>query len=174
MKKIAIVGSVVVIMALVALPVMAKGPGGGQGRGQGQQAAINCPGPGFGNLTEEQATALQESRQKFFNETKDLREGIQLKRAELRALMLNKEAKEADILAKNKELRELTNQMSEKRILHRLELRKQFPELGLGFGGGQGRGWHRGPGQGMGQGTAQGRGWNRGSGNGVGGGYCWR
>ena len=87
--------------------------------------------------------------------------------------MLNKEAKEDDILAKHKELRDLKDQMSEKRLLHRLALRKQFPELGSGFGYGpgmgQGRGWHRGSRLRHGpQGQGDGRGF------GQGGGYCWR
>ncbi len=165
MKKAAIISSAVVIVVLAALPVLAKGPGGGQGYGMGPGQRGFGPGAVQG-MSEEKAQALQEARQKFFTETQDLRNQIQLKRAELRALFLNPETKEADLLAKNKELQTFRNQMSEKRLVHRIEMKKQFPELGAGFGRGFGMGpdndWHHGRGRGQARGA------------GFGGGYCWQ
>jgi zinc resistance-associated protein len=160
MKKVAIIGGLILIMALTALPVLAKGPGGGYGGNGGGYC-----GDTSANLTEEQSKALQESRQKFLAETQDLRDQIQLKRAELQALMLNKETKQADLLAKNKELRALTNQMSEKGLLFKLELRKQFPQLSSGYGRGAGCGF--GSGGGSNRGSGQGR-------RGGSGGGCWQ
>ena len=178
MKKATIIGSVVLLVAVMAWPVLAQGPGygrGGYGMGPGYGPGMmhgwgpgmrQGSGPGWAGLSEEDVKKLQDSRQKFWEETKGLSQQIRIKRAEMRALMVNPESKDEDVIGKHKELKELTNQMSEKRLAHRLELRKQYPELADSFGGGWGKGYGRG-GRGHGYG---GGGYGRG-GRGQGG--CW-
>jgi len=187
MKKATIIGSAVLLVAVMAWPVLAQGPGygrGGYGMGPGYGPGMMHgwgpgmrqgwgpgmgpgSGPGWANLSEEDAKKLEDARQKFYEETKDLVQQIRIKRAELRALMINPASPDEDIISKHKELKELTNQMSEKRLAQRLELRKQFPDLADDFGGGWGQGCGRG---GWGRGHGYGRG---GYGGGRGQGGCW-
>ena len=160
MRKATLIGGVVLLVAVMAWPVLAQGPGygrGGYGMGPGY-------GPGWAGLSQEDLKKLRDSRQKFRDETRGLNQEIRIKRAELRALMVNPESKDEDVVSKHKELKELTNQMSEKRLAHRLELRKQYPELAdrLGDGWGRGKGYGRG---GYGRGGYGRGGWGQGG--------CW-
>lgn len=113
------------------------------------------PGPRGGglefrsSLTLDQKAKLQELLRKFEEETASLRGSILTKRFELRALWRNPQADDKALRQKEKELRELQNQLADRIMEHRLEARKLLtPEQlsSLGFGG-----WMRDPGMGFGK-----------------------
>jgi Spy/CpxP family protein refolding chaperone len=123
-------------------PMMGYGPGWGK------------RGAGYGNLSDEEAAKLDAAREKFYNETKELRREINNKQVDLRDEMVKDEADTGKVLKLQRELSKLQADFDQKAVQHRLEMRKLFPE---GF---QGRGF--GPGHGSGPGRGFGRG-----------GYCW-
>lgn len=105
-------------------------------------------GMGMGmNLTPEQAGQMFDLRQKFMNETADLRKQMAIKRAELAALWKAENPDQNQIQAKQKEMNALRDQMQERATAFRLQARKIAPQ---GFMGGMGRGCGMGPGGGMG------------------------
>ena len=99
-------------------------------------------------MTAEQRARLQELRQKFLDETNELREKIFAKRQELRALWRDSKTSEEALLQKERELRNLLEQMRDKAVEYRLEARKlltpeqlsQFGGWGMRFGFDR---WHR-------------------------------
>ncbi|MGQ9645333.1 MAG: Spy/CpxP family protein refolding chaperone [Thermodesulfobacteriota bacterium] len=166
MKKTLLVLSLVTVLVLGVTYVFAQGPGFGPGPGRGpgwRGEYYREPGdPGrFSSLTPEQKAKFQELRRKFDQETAQLRGAIVTKRTELHSLWTDPNADPKAILDKEKELRELQNQMHDKALQMKLEARKiltpeqiaQFgPGMGPGFGPGpmgRGRGMGMGPGHGM-------------------------
>ena len=155
MKKTVVVLGLVAVMVLGVAYAFAQGPGSGPGPGQR---------PGWGqekwsSLTPEQQTKYQELRQKFNDETAQLRGTMLTKRLELQSLWTNPKADSKTILDKEKELRDLQTQIKDKAVQMRLEARKFLtPEqiqnwkpgrgMGRGFGGGHMMG--HGPGMGRG------------------------
>lgn len=109
---------------------------------------------GFGrgrmNLTPEQAGQLFDLKQKYMNETADLRKALWVKRAEFRNLWRAENPDQAQIQAKLKELNALRAQLQEKIVAYRLQARKICPQVGKGWGRGHGRGHGRGMGMGFG------------------------
>ena len=164
MKKKVVVLGLVAVMVLGVAYAFAQGPGSGPGHrpGWGEEK--------WSSLTPEQQTKFQELRQKFNDETAQLRGTMLTKRLELQSLWTNPKADSKTILDKEKELRDLQNQIKDKAVQMRLEARKSLtPEqiqnskpgwgMGRGFGGGHmmghGPGMGRGgmgPGRGMGPG----------------------
>ena len=128
----------------------------GQGPGSGP-----CWGAGYAaNLSEADIQKLQEQRKAFFEATADLRQEMRQKRLALRAEMAKKSPDIA--VAKNlqTEISNLQAELAQKRLEHIMEMKKINPNAGgrwmgagpMGFGPGQGRGWHHGPGYGRGYG----------------------
>jgi Spy/CpxP family protein refolding chaperone len=167
MKKTVVVLGLVAVMVLGVAYAFAQGPG--QGPGPGHR-------PGWGqekwsSLTPEQQTKFQELRQKFNDETAQLRGTMLTKRLELQSLWRNPKADSKAILEKEKEFRSLQNQMKDKAVQLKLEARtiltpeqlSQFgPGLGMGrgFGGGHMMGGRHGMGRGgMGPGRGMGPGY---------------
>jgi Spy/CpxP family protein refolding chaperone len=166
MKKKVVVLGLVAVMVLGVAYAFAQGPGTGPGPGRkagwGQDR--------WSSLTPEQQTKVQELRQKFNDETAQLRGTMLTKRLELQSLWRNPNADSKAIQDKEKEFRSLRDQMRDKAVQFKLEARKiltpeQLSEFGPGLGMGRGfgerhmrgygRGWHRGgmgPGYGMGSG----------------------
>lgn len=164
----------VVMIVLGAAYVYAFGPGHGP-RGKG--------GPGWeagepgkaSTLTPEQRTKFQELRKKFIDETAKLRGSLLTKRLELQSLWTNPKADSKAIVDKEKELRDLQNQMKDKAVQFKLEARQSLtPEQIAGFGPGRGMGpgSGRGPMKGRGMGPDFGQGPMRGRGMGPGQGPC--
>ena len=166
MKKKIVVLGLVAVMVLGVAYAFAQGPGSGPGPG-------NRPGWGhekWSSLTPEQQTKFQELRQKFNDETAQLRGTMLTKRLELQSLWRNPKADSKAILEKEKEFRSLQNQMKDKAVQLKLEARtiltpeqlSQFgPGLGMGrgFGGGHVMGGRHGMGRGgMGPGRGMGPG----------------
>ena len=101
-------------------------------------------GPGA-NITPEQAGQLFDLKEKFMNETANLRKAMWMKRAEMAALWKAENPDQAQINVKQKELNALREQMQEKMTAYRLQARKICPMGGKGMGRGMGMG----PGMGM-------------------------
>ena len=146
-------------------PGACGGPGGGYG-----QRGVNCPAA-FDELSDEQIDRLNEMRSQFFDDTRDLQDRTYQKRLELQSELAKQDPDRDRALKLQKEVSELRNEMAQKRLEQRLELKKAFPELAdsdFGRGYGKGRGWGmRQEGQERGYGMRQGgRGYGRGGG-------CW-
>jgi Spy/CpxP family protein refolding chaperone len=153
MKKKLIVLGLVVMMVLSVTYVYARGPGYGPGPKGEDWKGIS--------LTPEQKTKFQELRQKFNDETAQLRGSILTKRLELQSLWTNPKADSKTIMDKEKEVRDLQNQMKDKMIQFKLEARKfltpeQIAEFGMGRGKGHGFGRDHMMGQGRGMGPGYG------------------
>jgi Spy/CpxP family protein refolding chaperone len=167
------VGLMVVLFVALTTSVFAfaprgGGPGQGQGFGQGPCAAGSggpgCAGMGRGgfgaalNLSKEQMDKMWQLRETFRNDTQPLRHELFQKKFDLRKLYTDPNTDEATLLAKQKEVNALRQQMQDKMVQFKLEQRKVFtPEqlkkLGEGtFGPGfAGRGFgQRGKGFGRG------------------------
>ena len=164
MKKTIITLGLVALMLLGVTYAYAKGQGFGPGhKGEPCWKSSN-PGK-WSTLTPEQKTKFQELRQRFNEETAQLRGTILTKRLELQSLWANPKAGSQAITGKDKELRDLQNQMRDKVTQLKLEARnilspEQLAEFGpgCGMGPGFGRGHmmdyghgkgHRGQGRGM-------------------------
>jgi zinc resistance-associated protein len=141
--------SLVVLLALaltagLAASSWARPWGGGMG-------GMGCGMMGAMNLSPEQAGKLFDLKQKFMNDTADIRKQMMVKHAELAALWKAEKPDEKAIVAKQKELNAVKGQMQEKSVAFRLEARKIAPQFGQGFGHGMGMGRGMG-GHGMGMG----------------------
>jgi Spy/CpxP family protein refolding chaperone len=136
MKKILIVLGLVAFCFLTVTNVPA----------QGMPGFHNPPGPAMPpshrgapekepSLTPEQQMKFQELTQKFNEETAALKGSLLGKRLELQALWSNPKTEPNTIMAKEREMRDLQNQMDEKTLQHKLETRKLLtPEQISQFG----------------------------------------
>ena len=165
----------VTAIALIATLAVASYAFAGWGRGYGHMGygpyqrgmmseyGENGPGAGyhgprFGNsLTPEQIEQIEAQRQAFFQETEPIRQKLHEKNAALRSELAKENPDAEAATALQKEISGLRTEFDQKRLEHRMEMRKITPEIGRGYrGAGPGYG-HRGPG-----------------GSGYGPGYCWR
>jgi len=128
-----LIGSVLLVSAL-AVPLLAHGPGFGRGP--------HMMGPwgsdsgywgqherGYGNLTEEKRTKLQELDRKFYNETAPLRNEIMAMSDELNTLLNSADPNPEKAKTLQKSLSELRAKMDEKRLAYTLETRTIIPEF---------------------------------------------
>ncbi|OGP63273.1 MAG: hypothetical protein A2169_08555 [Deltaproteobacteria bacterium RBG_13_47_9] len=177
MKKRVIALALVTTMILGATYVYAQGPGFRPGHRGGPHQESWCYGESS-SLTAEQRSKFQELRRRFNEETAPLRGAMVTKRLELRSLWTNPKADSKAITDKEKELRDVQNQMRDKAVQYKLEARniltpeqiEQF-EKGRGMGPGFGRGHIRGQGHGMDFG--HGMGFRSSKGPGYGSGPCY-
>lgn len=145
-NKLALMGllTLTLILGLAAsswAQPMGMGPGG-MGRG--------C----MMNLTPEQAGMMFDLRQKFLDDTANLRKQMSIKRTELTALWKAETPDQNQIVAKEKELNALRDQMGAKAVAFKLAARKIAPQAGMGPGMGSGMG----PGAACGMGPGAGAG----------------
>ena len=89
-------------------------------------------GPGAMNLTPEQAGQLFDLRQQFLNDTAGLRKQMAVKRAERRALWQADSPDEKAIVAKQKEISALRDQLQPKVVAFRLQVKKIVPKGAMG------------------------------------------
>jgi Spy/CpxP family protein refolding chaperone len=156
MKKAIITLGLVTLMLFGVTYVYAQSQGFGPGhKGEPCREPSN-PGK-WSTLTPEQKTKFQELRRKSIEETASLRGTILTKRLELKSLWTNPKADPKAIMDKEKELRDLQNQMRDKVVQNILEARKlltpeQIAEFGQGCGMGPGFGRGRMMGHGQGKG----------------------
>jgi Spy/CpxP family protein refolding chaperone len=132
MKKVATGLGILLLVAVFAFPVFGRGPGWGSGWGhgycvnQGYGGGQGGPMGGYGaglNLTEEQSAKIRSLREAHQKDVTPLRSELFAKRAELRALWAQTNPDKDAILAKQKEVSTLRDQMREKKTTHRLEMR---------------------------------------------------
>jgi Spy/CpxP family protein refolding chaperone len=121
-------------------------------------------GEGMMNLTPEQAAKIFDLKEKMHADTVDLRRQIMVKQAELAALWEAENPDQHAIVAKQKELNALRDQMQEKMTVFQFEAIKIAPGCNIGMGMGMGEGYGMGPGMGYGPGM----GMRRGPGGGMG------
>jgi Spy/CpxP family protein refolding chaperone len=156
MKKRVMVLGLVAAVVLGITYVYAQSPGYGRA-GWGYEK--------WSSLTPEQGTKLQELRQKFNDETAQLRGTMITKRLELQSLWSNPKADPQAIQEKEKELTALHDRIREKAAQFKLDARniltpEQLAQDGPGWGrGGFVRGYRTGSGYGMGRGYGMGPGY---------------
>ena len=136
------------------------GPGYGMHRGWGQ-GPRGYDDQGYqSDMSDEDMANLDKERQAFFEATSDLRENLYQKELELRSEMAKPEPDAQKAAGIQKEISNLESQLDQKRLDHRIKMRKDFPRSGY-------RGDGYGPrGRGMGRGMY-------GGGGGYGPGSCW-
>jgi Spy/CpxP family protein refolding chaperone len=146
MKKAMVALGLVVVMLLGVSYVYAQEQGNppGHERMHGKKTWGHEKGL---NLTPEQKAKFKELRRKFIGENAQLIGGLVARRLELRSLWTDPKADSQAILAKERELRDLQNQMRDKIVRYKLEVRKfltpeQIEKFGMMGGIGFGRGFH--------------------------------
>ena len=159
--KIALLG-LIAVMLLSVTYVFAQGMGPGPGMGPGHRGMHESWGPGKDDtFTPDQKTKFQELRRRFRDENAKLIGAMVTKRLELQSLWTDPKADPNAILNKEKEMRDLQNQLKDKAVQMRLEARKFLtpeqienwrPGRGMGMGPGRGCGHMAGGGFGMGHG----------------------
>ena len=118
------------------------GPGMMYGYGPGSYGHMWGYGPyGYGNLSQQDAARLEESQEKFFNETSGLRDAIQQKQFALDQELRQPNPNQDKVGILQQELSQLESEYQQKVVQHQLELRKNFPENALGMGYGRGGGY---------------------------------
>lgn len=95
-----------------------------------------CPGYA-GNLSDEELKAVQQERQRFFDETRDLRQDIRQKQLELQSELAKKNPDTQKAAALQKEISGFEQQFDQKRLDHMMKMKKIDPEMG--WMGGRGR-----------------------------------
>jgi Spy/CpxP family protein refolding chaperone len=134
MKRLFVLLGSVLLVAALAVPLLAHGPSftGGQHMMGPWGTDSGCCGQyerGYGNLTEEQRSTLQELDRKFYNETETLRNEIMTMSDELNILLNSADPDPEKAKTLQKGINELRAKMDEKRLSYTLEARKIIPEL---------------------------------------------
>lgn len=152
MKKLTMIAGILLLAGLVAVPVLAWGPGWGRGH---HMMGYRDYGPGYSRdyatLTPEQRSQLEALDQKFYDETRDLRDQIWSKSNELYAVLNSPNPDPDQAKALQSEISGLRGKLDEKALSYNIEVRKIVPDqrLGYGYGGGYGDrggyGHHMGP-----------------------------
>jgi len=83
----------------------------------------------FANLTPEQAGKVFDLRQKFLDDTADLRKEMMVKRAELKDLWRAENPNAEQILGKLKELNAVKEKFQEKMVPFRLAMKQLLPKM---------------------------------------------
>ncbi len=147
MKKTFIIITSLAAIALVAGTGFAWGPGGGGSTAAGYGSGWNCPGygrqAGFNDLSRDQRNQLQALRQKFIDDTYELRSERFARQQEIRMLMQTSNPDAARLNKLSAEMNDLQKQIMDKRIEFVLAAKKIAPELAMGPGMGYGRGMRR-------------------------------
>jgi Spy/CpxP family protein refolding chaperone len=152
-----------IVLAIVVVGgwAFAHGPGGKRGYGHQEYAR----GDPYSNLTSEQREKLQAQKEKFYQDTAQLRRELYQKRLELQGLWIDPKADPEKIKAKQREVFELQSRIQEKTLEHKLATRELLPEEGIGqgpWGHGMGYGSHHESGHMGGHGSGAMRGYGRG------------
>lgn len=83
---------------------------------------------GWGDLSDKDATKLNASRDKFYNDTRELRSKLDEKRDELRDAINQNNPDRAKVFELQKQVSSLQGEFDQKALAHRLEMRKLLPE----------------------------------------------
>lgn len=170
MKKALILITALIAVGLLSTYAFSWGPGKGMG---GYGGGTNCPGidrNAYTDLTEAQRDELATLRQKFIDDTYELRASMMQKHNEIRLLMETSQPDRTQLSRLNTEVSDLMKQIQENRMDFMLAAKKVAPELR--FHQGMGAGHHKGYGKGncpkLGQGYGQGQNYGGGRGSGCG------
>jgi Spy/CpxP family protein refolding chaperone len=151
-KIILIISVILLIGAAGVYAHGGYGPGHQRGGCGGPMLGPGYPGPGMGygpdrgrhggrsGLSEEEAARVEAAREKFHNDTKELRGKMDEKAVQLRNEMVKDEPDSGKAQRLQKELSDLRTEFDQKAVLHRLEMRKLLPDKFQGRGYGRG-GW---------------------------------
>jgi Spy/CpxP family protein refolding chaperone len=121
MRKTAVLLGLVVLLVLGVTYVYAQTPGSDPGH----KGMHECMGPGKEHsLTPEQKAKIQELCRNFRKENAKLIGAIVTKKLELESLWTDPKSDSKAILDKERELRDLRNQLKDKAVLMRLEVQK--------------------------------------------------
>lgn len=95
-------------------------------------------GPAYGNLNEEDYAKLEKAREKFFDQTRELRRELDEKRFALEKEWARENPDTAKIKALQGDIAKLRSEFDAKRVEHQLEVRKMMPETvrGRNYAGG--------------------------------------
>ena len=124
MKKVTLTVMGLFFAAAIATSAFGFGWGRGPGVGHGPCARGDFQGPAGVDLTTDQKVKLDELREARFKDIKPLREKMVTKRDELRNLWLEKSPDQERILAAQKEMRAVRDQMQDKMTAYRLDALK--------------------------------------------------
>jgi Spy/CpxP family protein refolding chaperone len=149
MRKFILTFVAVMAAATIAASAFAFSPGWGRGHGgcpYYDRGIDQTPAVAQLGLTVEQTEMIKALREAHLKDIKPLQEKMFSKRGDLRLLWLQANPDQDKILALQKEIRSLRDQMDDKRVSHRLAVLKVLtPEqqakaqaygAGRGFGGG--------------------------------------
>ena len=166
-SKAIIVVAIVGVVGFAATSFAGRGRGGGGdcwGQGSGWAQRGSGPAGYQGNLSDEDLGKLNKQRQAFFEDTRELRENLYQKQLELRSELAKKDPDAKKAAGLQGEISDLSGQLDQKRVDHRITMQKENPDFFAG------RGYHMGRGYSMG-GGGMGRGYGMDQGYGKGGGY---
>ena len=172
-SKAVIVVAIVGVVGFAATSFAGRGRGGGGncwGQGSGWAQRGSGPAGYQGNLSDEDLDKLNKQRQAFFEDTRDLRGKIYQKQLELQSELAKKDPDAKTAASLQGEISDLSGQMDQKRVDHRIKMQKENPDFFAGRGFGMRRGYGKGMGYGKGGGK-MGRGYGMSQGYGMGGGY---
>jgi len=149
----------VIVVAIIGIVGLAATSFAGWGRGGGGYCQGQGSGPaGYqGNLSNEDLDKLNKQRQAFFEGTRELRENLYQKELELRSELAKKDPDAKRAAGLQGEISDLSSQMDQKRVDHRIKMQKENPDFFAGRGYGMRRGYGKGGG-GMGRGYGMGGG----------------
>lgn len=119
MKKASILTVAVAILSAMAISAYAVQSGAEPGKGFDKKCGIAK----HLNLSEEQLTKMKELRNRHDAETRDLRYSLAVKRIEMRKLFTDPKTDEATLLAKQRELSKLCQQLMDKKAQMKIEWR---------------------------------------------------
>ena len=105
-------------------------PGDEYGRKRGGRPGY---GPGMGDISKEDFEKMTQLREAFFKDTETLRSDLRSKSFELKSELAKENPDLETVKNLQKELSALEAQMDQKRIEHRLEMRKLNPNAGQGY-----------------------------------------
>jgi Spy/CpxP family protein refolding chaperone len=157
MKKFTITMVTVLAVTALAAYAFAFGPGGGRGHGGGPCYGGDITALSELNLTAEQTAKVNALREAHLKDVKPLQDKMFSKRGDLKLLWLQTNPDKDKIMAAQKEIRTLRDQMQDKMTAYRLDVLKvltpeqkeKLKSLKMRHGSGPGmggRGWQGGPG----------------------------
>ena len=154
MKKLSALLGITLLSAFMIVPGVSRAQGWGMGGGHMLGYGGGGPGyydqddGGYAALTGEQQKRLADLDRKFFDDTRELRDRLWEKSAELDALLAEKNPETGKASNLQKEISDLRAKLDERATNYEIEARKIAPDIrfggGYGYGhmmGGYGRGY---------------------------------